>query len=374
MSEDVNILTVDDVAENLVALAVLLKRPGLRLIQARSGSEALEALLANDIALALLDVHMPGMDGFELAELMHGSQRTREVPIIFLTAALPDKSRVFQGYEAGAVDFLFKPLDPHLLVSKVEVFAKLHRQRRELARQVEQIRQAQAMSDLFVGVLGHDLRNPLSTIVTGATLLDRVPDDAAATRKRAGAILRASERMERLIQQVLDFARARVKGGIPVVLDDTDLGALVRSAVSDQGPSIAKRVETVFVGDTLGRWDADRLMQIVSNLLSNAAEHGDPSTPIRIRVDGSAADVVELEVHNGGAIPPERIDVLFSPFKQRDPRSRGLGLGLYIVDQIVSAHGGRVSVASAPTAGTTFVVALPRVPITSPSDTGRASR
>src|SRR5262245_44642822 len=104
MTERVNVLCVDDVEENLIALATLLNNPGLSLITARSGTEALEALLANDIALALVDVNMPGMDGFELAELMRGSERTRHVPIIFLTAATPDRTRVFQGYGAGAVD------------------------------------------------------------------------------------------------------------------------------------------------------------------------------------------------------------------------------------------------------------------------------
>lgn len=121
--DEVTILAVDDVAENLVALGMLLKRPGLRLIEARSGYEALEALLVHDVALALVDVNMPGMDGFELAELMRGTERTRHVPIIFLTASTPDRNRIFKGYDAGAVDFLFKPIDPRLLSTKVDVFA-----------------------------------------------------------------------------------------------------------------------------------------------------------------------------------------------------------------------------------------------------------
>jgi CheY-like chemotaxis protein len=106
MLEKVNVLAVDDIEENLVALAALLNQSRVQLIPARSGTEALEALLAHDIALALLDVQMPGMDGFELAELMRGSARTKHVPIIFLTAGTPDRTRLFQGYDAGAVDFL----------------------------------------------------------------------------------------------------------------------------------------------------------------------------------------------------------------------------------------------------------------------------
>lgn len=134
-SESVKILAVDDVPENLAALDALLSREGLELLQARSGVEALELLLKQDVALALLDVQMPGMDGFELAELMRGTERTRRVPIIFLTAVATDERRRFRGYEAGAVDYLLKPVDAQIVRSKVDIFVELFRQRQELARQ-----------------------------------------------------------------------------------------------------------------------------------------------------------------------------------------------------------------------------------------------
>ncbi|HEX6272584.1 MAG TPA: hybrid sensor histidine kinase/response regulator [Polyangiaceae bacterium] len=361
--EIVNVLAVDDVPENLVALATLLKRPGIRLLEARSGNEALEALLENDIALALVDVNMPGMDGFELVELMRGSQRTRDVPVIFLTAAVPDAGRVFQGYEAGAVDFLFKPIHPHLLVSKVEVFTELHRQKRKLARQVEQIRQAQAMSDIFVGVLGHDLRNPLSSIVSSATLLELKPAaDVEATRRRARAILRASWRMERLIAQVLAFAVARVKGSIPVSFADADLSNITRHFVGDLEPQSGERVQVEIVGSPKGRWDPDRMAQVVSNLVGNAIQHGDREGRITIRIDGGDADRVVFSVHNGGAIPGEARADLFAPFKTHSGTRRSTGLGLYIVSLIVEAHRGTIDVASTVAEGTTFAVTLPRRP------------
>lgn len=133
--EPVKIIAVDDVAENLTALEALLGREDVEIVKARSGVEALEALLVHDVALALLDVQMPGMDGFELAELMRGTERTRRVPIIFVTAVGTDERRRFRGYESGAVDYLFKPVDPHIVRSKVEIFIELFRQREELARQ-----------------------------------------------------------------------------------------------------------------------------------------------------------------------------------------------------------------------------------------------
>lgn len=135
MRELVKVLAVDDVSENLIALKALLQQQGLELLTAKSGMEALELLLVHDIALALLDVQMPGMDGFELAELMRGTERTRRVPIIFLTAVATDERRRFRGYETGAVDYLLKPVDPQIVRNKVEIFVELARQRQEIALQ-----------------------------------------------------------------------------------------------------------------------------------------------------------------------------------------------------------------------------------------------
>jgi two-component system, sensor histidine kinase and response regulator len=360
VAEDVNILAVDDREENLLALAALLKRPGIRVIEARSGSEALEVLLANDIGLALLDVNMPEMDGFELADLMRGSDRTRSIPIIFLTAAVPDVERLFRGYDAGAVDFLYKPLHPRLLVSKVEVFAQLHRQKRQLANQLEQIKHAQAMSDIFVGVLGHDLRNPLANIATSAVALERLADESSDTMRLTRIIQRASNRMNRLTQQVLDFARARVKGGIPVQVADVDVGKIARSLIADLEDEAAGRITLDITGEPLGRLDEDRLTQVIANLLNNALEHGLKGATIVFRIDGTARGEFRLAVHNEGAIPPDTLAVLFAPFKPRKSGAGGAGLGLYIVDQIVRSHGGRVSVHSTIEEGTTFYVVLPR--------------
>jgi two-component system sensor histidine kinase/response regulator len=360
MLDEVKVLAVDDIEENLVALAALLNRPALQLIRARSGTEALEALLAHDIALALLDVQMPGMDGFELAELMRGSERTKHVPIIFLTAGAPDRARLFQGYETGAVDFLFKPLDPFLLAAKVDVFVELHRQKRQLASQVEQIQQAQRMSDLFIGVLGHDLRNPLSSIVSGAALLELKAGDPDETRKKARMITNASRRMERLIQQLLDFALARVNGAIPIEPIELDLAKVARQVIAELGDHSALPIHLEVQGDTSGRWDSDRMMQVISNLVGNAVEHGEQGSPVRLSIDGSSTDQVEISVRNRGSIPRETLSMLFSPFKPRGQKSRGLGLGLYIVDQIVLAHGGRVVVNEPAQGETIFVVSLPR--------------
>src|ERR1700744_1476172 len=133
--DPINFLLVDDLEENLLALEALLQREGLACLKARSGEEALELLLVGDFALALLDVQMPGIDGFQLAEFMRGSERSRHVPIIFLTAGTSDVQRRFRGYEAGAVDFIQKPIEPDIIRSKTRVFCDLYEQRRQIAQQ-----------------------------------------------------------------------------------------------------------------------------------------------------------------------------------------------------------------------------------------------
>ena len=140
----VNFLIVDDIDENLTALEALLRRDDLDIKKARSGTEALELLLAHEFALALIDVQMPGMDGFELAELMRGAERSKRVPIIFVTAGARETRRVFKGYEAGAVDFLFKPVEPHILRQKADIFFELYRQRQQLDAQIALLEKSEA--------------------------------------------------------------------------------------------------------------------------------------------------------------------------------------------------------------------------------------
>ena len=359
--EPIKFLLVDDVPENLIALAALLRRDGLELLQARSGAEALELLLVHEVALALLDVQMPEMDGFELAELMRGSERTKHVPIIFVTAGDHDARRVFKGYESGAVDFLFKPIDPHVLKSKADVFFELYRQRRELAG-------ALRLNEMFVGVLGHDLRNPLATLITGMELLQSQVGDAGAQRvlQRMSA---AGGRMTRMIDQLLDLTRVRLAGGVGFATAGRplDVASLVQRAVDElRGayPERAIRLEVESNATISG--DADRLLQLFSNLLANALHHGSAGSAVAVGViavgDGSAREAV-VTVRNQGVIPAELLPTLFDPFRGREStagKARGLGLGLFISKQIADAHGARIAVESSPERGEiSFAVHIP---------------
>jgi signal transduction histidine kinase len=367
MPDPIKVLLVDDVQENLVALSALLRAPGLEVFEARSGTDALELLLVHDFALAIVDVQMPEMNGFELAELMRGAERSRRVPIIFVTAGTRDQLRVFEGYESGAVDFLFKPIDARILRHKASVFFELHRQRQQLAQEiverdrlVTQLSETLRLNEMFYAALGHDLRNPLSAIVTGATLLAHAGDDKAASV--AGRILTSASRIGTMIDQLLDLARARLAGGIPLSPAHVNLQVLAEKVIAEHPSGDRPPIAFEALGDLQGTWDGSRLAQALSNLVSNALQHGTAERQVTIRIDGRNPDVV-IAVSNAGVIDAAILPHLFEPFRSGragSRRSEGLGLGLYIVEQVVKGHHGTVHVRSTEADGTTIELRLPR--------------
>lgn len=364
--DGIKCLIVDDIPQNLVALEALLQRDGVQFLKAHSAREALELLLQHsDIALALLDVQMPEMNGFDLAVLIRGSERTRHIPLIFITAGTHEQNWQFQGYESGAVDFLYKPIDPEMLSAKVGVFFELHRRKQELAQQLHERTEALRVNEMFMAVLSHDLRTPLQTIKMTASLLKR-QTDASKNEELAERLLGNSQRMARMVEDLLDVTRIRQAGGLRLSLADMNLAGLCEAAVEDARHCAADRVLHYTVqGDTQGRWDGERLAQVVSNILGNALKHGAAAEPITVTLDGSQPGEVLLVIHNGGTIAPALLPDLFKPFRggERQPgQSEGLGLGLYIAQQIAQAHGGGIQVQSAD-GQTRFEIRLPRQPL-----------
>ena len=361
----VHCLVVDDIEENLIALTALLRAENVEIHTATSGAEALDLLLRHDMALALLDVQMPEMDGFQLAEIMRGTERTRHVPIIFVTAGMRDQVRMFRGYESGAVDFLYKPIDPHMLRGKADIFFQLHRQKQQLARELHERTETLRLNEMFIAVLGHDLRNPLHAMMLSAHGIHRVSTEDPV-KQAANRIVSSGNRMSRMIEDLLDLARGRLAGGIQIVREPVDLAAVVARVVREsQAAKPGRALELRQQGHFNGQWDAGRLAQVASNLIANALQYGEPQEPVIVELDGTQDDSVELIVSNAGNIPKELLPQIFDPFRGRSEpsrRSEGLGLGLYIVKELVEAHEGRVEVSSNPGERTRFNVRLPRRP------------
>ncbi|WP_312219266.1 hybrid sensor histidine kinase/response regulator [Brevundimonas sp.] len=371
--QPIHLLLVDDLEENLLALEALLKREDVVCLKARSGDEALELLLVHDVALALVDVQMPGMDGFQLAEFMRGNVNARHVPIIFVTAGSADLQRRFRGYEAGAVDFIQKPIETDILRSKANVFIDLYRQRREILAQRDELeayanalRAADRRKNDFIAMLGHELRNPIMALRAGLQLLERQSDKNRKADIQARMEVQAHH-LSRLIEDLLDVARID-QGKISLQRERVSLQSVIESAVDTSRPKIEAGAHDLTVAlPSQPLWlegDFTRLSQVVSNLLTNAAKYTPSEGQIRI-----SADVVQDEVRidiadNGVGVPHDmqgRIFDLFTQSKGPDDRSReGLGIGLALVKQLVEMHDGAVELASdGPGRGSCFTLRFP---------------
>jgi len=383
------LLLVDDLPENLLALEALIRAPGRIAYRAGSADAALALLLEHEFALAIVDVQMPGMNGFELAELIRGMARTRHLPIVFVSAAGKELDYAFKGYENGAVDFLYKPLDAYAVKSKVQVFVDLYRQRTELRRQLaaleESRRRQQAlvaelqatqielegalrMRDEFMSMVVHELRTPLSVLAMEVRVRQHQVAAGNTTFFSPENLSRMFERdqrqvrsLTRLIDDMLDVSQIQ-HGKLSIRRGACDLAAMMRRVVAEvQGQRSDVPITLKADGvDVVGEWDEFRLEQVVVNLLTNALRYG-AGKPIRVELDQLPGAATIRVSDQGVGIAPDDKARVFEQFVRVGDRSRipGLGLGLYITRQLVEAHGGTISVESTLGEGSTFTVALP---------------
>ena len=384
------LLIVDDLPENLLALEALIKREDRTVYKALSADEALSLLLQHEFAMAILDVQMPGMNGFELAELMRGTEKTKNIPIIFVSAAGRELNYAFKGYESGAVDFLHKPLDIHAVKSKVNVFVDLYRQSKAMKQQVEALEQARReqeallqqlqstqleleqavrMRDDFMSIVAHEVRTPLNGLILETQLrkMHLARDNAAAfTLDKMQAMVDRDERqiksLIRLIEDMLDVSRIRT-GKLSIRPSRFDLVQLVSNLLQNFAPQMEAAETSVSFEAPVpveGCWDEFRIEQVVSNLLTNALRYGGRS-PIQVRVYREAEEArVEVQDHGIG-ISAENQKRIFQQFERVSAKTvvAGLGLGLFISEQIVAAHGGSIVVESEINEGALFRVCLP---------------
>ncbi|PWW00106.1 phospho-acceptor domain-containing protein [Hoeflea marina] len=374
MTTPVKFLLVDDLSENLLSLEALLRRDDLTLLMARSGDEALELLLHHDVALALIDVQMPGLNGFELAELMRGNERTRRIPIIFVTAGSHSAERRFQGYEAGAVDFIQKPIEADILRSKAEVFVEIYRQRQMIAEQRDILQeQAQALQladtrkNEFLAILVHELRNPLAALHGGMKLLFRRPDSEKA-EQISGLMQEQMSHIIRLVDDLLDISRI-TQGKINLSKSLFDLKAAVSIALEMTRATIEEKQHTVELTapeKPCEVWaDRVRITQCVSNLLNNAAKYTPSGGRIQVSVEVLEKTYRVAVADNGLGLSPEGSKAIFRMFEQieehRHHAHGGLGIGLALVKQLMELHGGDVAVWSdGPGRGSVFALEIPR--------------
>lgn len=383
------LLLVDDLHDNLMALEAILANPEREIHTALSADEALTLLLQHEFALAILDVQMPGMNGFELAELMRGTARTRNIPIIFVSAGSAELNYPFRGYASGAIDFLYKPLDTQAVQSKVQILIELYQQRRAISLQVDALEESRreqaellaqlestqrelenaiAMRDDFMSIVAHELRTPLNTLVLQTQLrkMKLVKNGEVPTAENLASWLERDERLinslVRLIDDMLDVSRIRT-GKLTLRPEPVELTGLVNKVME----SFDHQLETAGCQLTLrveepieGVWDGFRLEQVLVNLISNALRYG-AGNPIEVRISKEHdAACVSVKDHGMG-IAIEHHEAIFRPFERAsaDRAITGLGLGLYICKQIIAAHEGSIEIESAAGEGALFRLRLP---------------
>jgi light-regulated signal transduction histidine kinase (bacteriophytochrome) len=398
-AETVQVLVVDDHHETLQAIKALLEAPDRAIVTATSGEEALRCLLNGEYAVVLLDVIMPGLDGYETASLIRAREKTRNVPIIFLTSGNREVEQIAKGYAQGAVDYIFKPCIAEILRSKVTVFVELAKKsaalarrnveleatKKELATRAEELARSNADLEQFAYAASHDLREPLRMVSSYVTLLanrykDRLDDEANDFIDFA---VRGVKRMETLVQDVLAYARV----GNHRTFESVDCALVVRNAMARVQGAITVSDAEITVDPLPMVWgNESELTRVFQNLLANAIKFRRDVTPdihisaTRRAANDSTAPVVAQEGKpfttdeqewifsvrdNGIGIESQYWGRIFLLFQRLHSSAEydGSGVGLAICNKIIDVHGGRMWVESALGKGSTFYFTLPVCPL-----------
>ncbi|HEX2657471.1 MAG TPA: ATP-binding protein [Polyangia bacterium] len=360
------VLVVDDIEANVIAMEALLSTLDCEVVRARTGNEALRWLLKRDFAVMLLDVQMPEMDGFEVARYARDNPSTRDVPIVFVTAMHETPDNLLRGYGSGAVDVLFKPVNPHVVRSKVQIFLDLHLGRRRLRDEIEAHKATLAELEAFNYSVSHDLRAPLRPLDGfSASLLEDYGDklDEKGVRHLT-RIREAALRMGQLIEDLLALSRVSRQD---LRRQPVDLPAIVESIVAELRAAEPTREVALVCGPVPAAQGDPRLLRIaLENLLRNAWKFTQKSPTARIEFGAlPGPEPVYFVRDDGVGFDPTFSDKLFEPFQRlhRAADFEGTGIGLAIVNRIVRRHGGRVWAESSVGNGATFYFTVGAPPV-----------
>lgn len=403
------ILLVNDDAPTLIALKAILTNSsadyGYEIFEAKSGEEALRLVLKHQFAVIILDVSMPGIDGFETAQLIHSRATSAFIPIIFITAYYADEIHRLKGYELGAVDFLLTPILPQILRSKVEVFVELAKktlilenktaelahlnqslkvkQYQELQKHNEmlqleiedrkvaerEVNEINRKKDVFLATLAHELRNPLAPIRNSVKILNTLEKLSPKHHELFNIISRQTDQMVRLVDDLLDVSRISL-GKILLQPADLSIDEVVQAAIESSNDVIQNRGHQInlVVGNKhlYVHGDKVRFVQIVSNLLTNAAKFTPQGGLISLSIDRQGDFVIIKVTDNGIGLSEQELNTIFDLFVQhgrvKDRAQEGLGIGLSLVKSLTELHGGEISVESPGLGlGSTFTIKLPLI-------------
>jgi signal transduction histidine kinase len=371
------ILIVDDKPENIFSLKTILELHSFPTDTALSGEEALKKILRQSYALIILDVQMPGMDGFEVAEAISGYSKARDIPIIFLSAANTDKKFITKGYTSGGSDYITKPIDPDILLLKVKTFYRLYEQNSELNRiqaslrseiefrkKVEdELQEAVKKKDEFISIASHELKTPLTTIKAYVQLLDRDISGDNPTKLYVERALVQIRKLDNLIVDLLDLSKiesGKLKFNKRLFEFESTLSNAIEM-IRQTHPEY--RIVRMGTADIQLYGDETRIEQVIINYLTNAVKYSPDNKEIHVeatvRPDGRLFVLVR---DFGIGIKKDHQSNIFSKFyrvEETANRFQGLGIGLYICAEIIRRHEGEYGVESEPGQGSAFYFSVP---------------
>lgn len=368
------ILIVDDSPENIISLKKVLERNDFEVDTASSGEEALKKILKKSYVLIILDVQMPGMDGFEVAEAIKGYSKAKETAIIFLSAASADVSMITRGYSTGALDYISKPVDINILLLKVQTFYRIYEQSRalnemqeKLLEEIEFRKEAERKKDEFISIASHELKTPMTSVKGYLQLLERSIDksDPETIKTRLHKVQTQVEKLNLLIADLLDISKiesGKLKFNKKYFAFDNVLDHVLE--IMQQSNPQVKLIKKGMVDEKV-YGDEMRIEQVIVNFISNAVKYAPETEEIHISSELRDGEIYFSVKDFGIGMSEEHQKKVFDKFyrvEETSERFQGLGIGLYICYEIIKRHKGKIGVNSSPGLGSEFYFHIPLHP------------